>query len=44
MQQVHFPALKEVNPETLDETTVTQASRENGRGTAIPSGFCGVLN
>ena len=38
MQQVRFPALEEVDPETLSETTGIQASRENGRWTAVPSG------
>ena len=38
MKQIHFPALEAVDPETLDETTVIQASRENGRYTAAPSG------
>ena len=38
MQQVRFPALEEVDPDTLGETTVIQASRENGRWTAAPSG------
>ena len=36
--QHRFPALEEVDPETLSETTVIQASRENGRWTAAPSG------
>ena len=38
IQQVRFPALEEVDPETLSETTVIQASKENGRWTVAPSG------
>ena len=38
MQHVHFPSLEQINPLGLEEISVIQACRDNGRWQAAPGG------